>query len=132
MNYASQLGQPLYGHLTPEGWPDDADAWMNTGAVLNRINFGSNVAAGRVPGIAIAKWPLALRLKSAPLAMQADSISAALLQGELSPDTHMVLTTGSNPLAERAGVSPAGAMRGAPSFTELIGLALGAPEFQRH
>jgi uncharacterized protein (DUF1800 family) len=132
VNYASQLGQALYGHLTPEGWPDDADAWMNTGAVLNRINFGSNVAAGRVTGIAIATWPLALRLKGAPLLMQADSISAALLQGELSPDTHMVLTTGSNPLAERAGVAAAGVMRGTPSFNELVGLALGAPEFQRH
>jgi hypothetical protein len=64
--------------------------------------------------------------------MQADSISAALLQGELSPDTHMVLTTGSNPIAQRAGVSPVSAMRGAPSFNELVGLALGAPEFQRH
>ncbi|MEP6992195.1 MAG: DUF1800 domain-containing protein [bacterium] len=126
---AATLGQPLYGHLTPEGWPDEADAWMNTGAILSRINFGSNVAAGRVLGIA-GKWTPPSLPPGASLEQQVDAISAAILQGEMSPDTHRVLMSGSNPLAARAGmaVSPAGR---APTLTELLGLALGAPEFQR-
>jgi len=37
----ASLGQPMYGHLTPEGWPDRGDAWMNSGAILNRINSTS-------------------------------------------------------------------------------------------
>ena len=127
---AATLGQPLYGHLTPDGWPDDADAWMNTGSVLSRINFGSNVAAGRIFGIAAAKWTPPSLAPGATLEQQVDAISAAILQGEMSADTHRVLMSGSNPLAERAGMpaSPAGRL---PTLTELLGLALGAPEFQR-
>ncbi len=131
IQYAAQLGQQLYGHLTPDGWPDVADAWMNTGAVLNRINFGANVAAGRIVGIAVNKWPPAMTLKGVPQATMADSVAAVLLQGEMSPDTHAVLRSGTNPIAERAGQS-AMVAKGAPSLAELIGLALGAPEFQRH
>ena len=127
----AQLGQPLYGHLTPDGWPDVAESWMNTGAVLARINFGSNVAAGRVPGITLATWGPAARVRDASLAEQVDAIGAALLQGEMSPDTHSVLMTGSNPLAARAGMAGGSAVRGSPTLIELIGLALGAPEFQR-
>lgn len=131
IQYAAQLGQQLYGHLTPDGWPDVADAWMNTGAVLNRINFGGNVAAGRVAGIVVNKWPPVTALKGAPQATIVDSVAAALLQGEVSPDTHAVLRSGSNPLVELAG-QPVMATKGTPTLAELIGLALGAPEFQRH
>ena len=127
---AATLGQPLYGHLTPDGWPDEADAWMNTGAVLSRINFGSNVAAGRVFGINAGKWTPPSLAAGASLEQQVDAISAAILQGEMSADTHRVLMSGSNPLAARAGTAalPAGRL---PTLTELLGLALGAPEFQR-
>jgi uncharacterized protein (DUF1800 family) len=127
---AATLGQPLYGHLTPDGWPDEAEAWMNTGAILSRINFGSNVAAGRVFGITAGKWTPPSLTAGASLEQQVDAINAAILQGEMSADTHRVLMSGSNPLAARAGMAASPAGR-APTLTELLGLALGAPEFQR-
>ena len=46
----AQLGQPIFGHQAPNGWPETGDAWMNTGAILNRINFGLALAAGRRAG----------------------------------------------------------------------------------
>lgn len=122
---ASQLGQPLYGHLTPEGWPDAADAWMNTGALLARINFGFNAAAGRLPGISLKAWPPSAVLQHAPVSDVVDGLSAELFGGEMSPDTRAILVTGENPLAPREKVV-------APGYPELVGLALGAPEFQRH
>ena len=124
---AATLGQPLYGHLTPDGWPDDADSWMNTGSVLARINFGSDVAAGRVAGIPASRLTPTSLMSGASREEQVDAVAAAILQGEMSPDTHQVLMAGANPLAGSAG----GRNR-APTFAELIGLALGAPEFQRH
>ena len=89
------------------------------------------MAAGRIPGITLATWGPAARVRDASLAEQVDAIGAALLQGEMSPDTHSVLMTGSNPLAARAGMAANNAVRGSPTLAELIGLALGAPEFQR-
>ena len=47
----AQLGQPIFGRQTPDGWPDRSDAWLNSGAIMNRVNFGLRVAAGQVPGV---------------------------------------------------------------------------------
>ena len=33
------LGMPLYMCQPPTGYADRADAWVNTGALLNRMNF---------------------------------------------------------------------------------------------
>ncbi|HJQ24705.1 MAG TPA: DUF1800 domain-containing protein, partial [Blastocatellia bacterium] len=38
------LGQPIFGHQAPNGWPETGESWMNTGAILNRINFGMAAA----------------------------------------------------------------------------------------
>ena len=128
---AAQLGQPIFGHLTPEGWPDLAEEWMNTGAVLARINFGSSVATGRVPNLPVTRWPFDPSLRTAPLAEQVNVIGSTLLLGAMSPDTHDVLMSGVNPIAARSGGADAMPAMGRPSFTELVGLAIGSPEFQR-
>jgi uncharacterized protein (DUF1800 family) len=33
------LGQPLYGHQTPDGWPERSTEWLSAGAVADRVNF---------------------------------------------------------------------------------------------
>lgn len=47
----AQLGQPPFGRQTPDGWPDRAEEWLSSGAMVNRVNFTLAVAARRVPGI---------------------------------------------------------------------------------
>jgi uncharacterized protein (DUF1800 family) len=47
----TRLGQPTFGRQTPDGWPDRAEEWMNTGAMINRVNFGLALASGQVPGV---------------------------------------------------------------------------------
>ena len=46
-----QLGMPLYGCQPPTGYSDRADAWVNTGALLNRMNFSLALASGRLRGL---------------------------------------------------------------------------------
>jgi uncharacterized protein (DUF1800 family) len=51
-----QLGMPLYQCQPPTGYKDTADAWINTGALVNRMNFalqlaGTSVARGRHGGL---------------------------------------------------------------------------------
>ena len=55
VQFVSKLGEPIFGHLTPEGYPEYGTEWMNTGAILNRINFGLAAAGGRVPGIKVKR-----------------------------------------------------------------------------
>jgi len=51
VDWISRMGQPLYAYQAPTGFPDGADFWVNTGALLARMNFGLELAAGRVPGV---------------------------------------------------------------------------------
>ncbi|MCX5762609.1 MAG: DUF1800 domain-containing protein [Gemmatimonadetes bacterium] len=157
------LGQPLFGHQTPNGWPETADGWLGTGAILNRINFGLLLASGRVPGANPIAFPGLEAIRTAPRERQVDAVVSAFLGGDVSSVTRSVLLTGKNPLLEQQGAlesappppdplmasdiprdppSVRQAQRPAPARTagqlppltglpQLIGLALGSPEFQR-
>jgi len=55
-NTLDRMGMPLYGCVPPTGYPMDAKAWVNTGALVNRMNFALNLAANKLGGIETA-WP---------------------------------------------------------------------------
>jgi uncharacterized protein (DUF1800 family) len=48
-----QLGMPLYQCQPPTGYKDTADAWVNTGALVARMNVGLALASGRLRGVTI-------------------------------------------------------------------------------
>lgn len=50
-DWVRRMGQPLYAYQAPTGYPDRATAWVNTGSLLTRMNFGLQVASGQVPGV---------------------------------------------------------------------------------
>lgn len=125
------LGQPIYGRQTPDGWPDVAEEWMGTGAILNRINFGMLVGANRLPGARATAWPGAEALVTADRAAQVDAVIAVFLGGRVSPETREILISGRNPLAGDAppeGERPIPPLQG---LAQVVGLAIGSPEFQR-
>jgi uncharacterized protein (DUF1800 family) len=161
----ARLGQPIFGHQAPNGWPETSDPWMNTGAILNRINFGMAAAASRIPGASLDRWPETARLRNASRTEQVTGVVTSLLGGQVSPQTREILTTGVHPLVAQAAadssafavvadtaMSPDNSMAGAgepprrrqrgaqqgftniPELTglaQVVGLALGSPEFQR-
>jgi uncharacterized protein (DUF1800 family) len=168
----ARLGQPIFGRQTPDGWPDRGDAWMNTGAILNRINFGLSLAAGQVPDAPLNNWPDYASLSTQPRARQVDGVIKSMLGGQASTETRQVLMSGENPMLSKAandvngmailddsastmmggrggqkpikGEQGKGFPRGRgaqiPGFgrpvnlqglSQVVGLALGAPEFQR-
>ncbi|HEY2376538.1 MAG TPA: DUF1800 domain-containing protein [Gemmatimonadaceae bacterium] len=167
----ARLGQPIFGRQTPDGWPDRGDAWMNTGAILNRINFGLALAAGRVPGATLTTWPYASSLRGESRSAQVDGVIKSILGGQSSPETRSILMSGENPLvgklatADSSGsdimdnpmsddmanerprqAGKAVAKNGRPrpnaasplnrpvnleGLAQVVGLALGSPEFQR-
>lgn len=52
-NWITRMGQRLYSYAAPTGYPDRANFWINTGSLLNRMNFGIAFAAGRIPGVKV-------------------------------------------------------------------------------
>ena len=124
----ARLGEPVFGHQAPDGYPETGDAWMNAGAILERINFGLALGRGVLPGVSLPRFARVEGLDTLPPAMRVDGVVRAILGGEASPDTRRILESGTNPLLGDA--SPAGAPRPRTLITALS-LALGAPEFQR-
>jgi len=53
IEWIGRIGEPLYAYQAPTGYPDRAEAWVNTGSLLNRMNFGLQLAAGRVRGVQV-------------------------------------------------------------------------------
>jgi uncharacterized protein (DUF1800 family) len=158
------LGQPIFGHQAPNGWPETGEEWMNSGAILNRINFGLALAGGRLPNASVARWSEGQRLLGESRDQQVDAVVNAFLGGHVSPDTREVLLNGENPLVAKLGASAgdssrtvgeAPTMQGAAAspvaagrrggggagglgrpvqlsgLAQVVGLAIGAPEFQR-
>ncbi len=138
----ARMGEPIFGHQAPDGYPETSESWMNTGAILNRINFGLAVAAQRVPGATLDRWPESAALMTARRAVQVDAVVTSILGGDASPDTRAILLSGEHPLLA-SGDAPAGMQGGAADpgslgpaarvqgLAQVVGLALGAPEFQR-
>ncbi|MBH8576204.1 DUF1800 domain-containing protein [Nostocaceae cyanobacterium CENA369] len=45
-NILQQLGMPLYGYQTPEGYKNTQQAWLNPEAMNRRISFATAIASG--------------------------------------------------------------------------------------
>jgi uncharacterized protein (DUF1800 family) len=52
-SWANKMGQKMYAYQAPTGFPDRGQYWINTGALLNRMNFGLALASQRIPGVRI-------------------------------------------------------------------------------
>jgi uncharacterized protein (DUF1800 family) len=102
-----QIGEPLYGAQPPTGYSDKADAWVNTGALLNRLNFALSLAANTIPGLhsgVIALVPSD--------AAAVDTLAIALTGGNLTDETRNTIKDNTQ-------------------MPVIAGLILGSPEFQR-
>lgn len=49
--WINKMGQKLYNYQAPTGFPDRGQYWINTGSLLNRMNFGLALSTGKIPGI---------------------------------------------------------------------------------
>lgn len=49
----ARLGQPLYRKQEPTGYPNTSSDWMNSAALVARMNFASALAENRIPGVQV-------------------------------------------------------------------------------
>jgi uncharacterized protein (DUF1800 family) len=147
----NKLGEVPYGYQAPTGYPDTAEDWVNTGALLERLNFAVAVASNRIPGTTIDLKKFASKDKAQIL----DKAVASILDGEISPVTKGTLMKQiEQPLPEvKAGSEVDQNMdvpnmrdgqqgrpnrqarllepSGDPEVFKVVSLVLGTPEFQR-
>jgi uncharacterized protein (DUF1800 family) len=49
--WLNRMGQKIYYYPAPTGFPDRGQHWINSGSLLNRVNFGLALANGNIPGV---------------------------------------------------------------------------------
>ena len=112
--WIARMGEPLYGFQTPNGYSDTAESWVNTGGLLERMNFGLALAGNRVQGTRVDLSKFNSTDKNQAKVM--DESLKTILAGEISATTRETL------LKQLDQSDP---------VTKVVGLILGTPEFQR-
>jgi uncharacterized protein (DUF1800 family) len=100
-----ELGMPLYFCQPPTGYKDTAEAWVNTGALINRMNFAVALAANTFRGVVVSD-PFPDGSQDAETAVD------VFLNGDASDTTRATIQR-------------------ATTAAQVVALAIGSPEFQR-
>ncbi len=120
----ARMGQPMFQYEAPTGFPDRAATWINSGALLARINFAMQLAASRVPGTQVDLKPF--EAEEVALDRLLDEMSVRLTGGTLSPATRKAILDQLANSTDRAA-----RMDTNREAATLAGLVLASPEFQR-
>src|SRR5216110_1959016 len=102
----ARLGEPLYLHVAPDGYPERDAAWVNSGALLDRMNAAVALAAGRLPGVVVSIDSIVPA--SADPAQLIAAVNAQILGGTMSENTKAVIRrqiSDSDPLQARCLIS---------------------------
>ncbi len=153
--WIGRMGEPLYGYQAPTGYPDKAEYWVSTGALLERLNFALALSSNRIPGTRVDLSRFVGEEATSSRAVNqeriVDQFLGLVLQGDISPKSKAVLL---KQLSDQASApitaTPAdetvnvrnvraaqrekrddGATVGNPEVTRIAALVLGSPEFQR-
>jgi len=129
VQWTNRIGQPLYQCEPPTGYSNKADAWVNTGALLNRMNFSLALTGNRLRGTQVnMETLLGDRAATDPHATLNRAVQA-LLGGQLSQQTRETLEKQlADPQILQASLDdPLKQVNAAM----IAGLVLGSPEFQR-
>jgi len=114
----SDLGEPLYGKVEPNGYPLTGDAWLGTADLLGRLSFASALVAGQVPGVKVntAQWD----------GKDNVAIARELLGRDATPETL-------GAIAARIAPKPAfeALMSGPREINWVAAVIIGSPEFNR-
>ncbi|MBX7172439.1 MAG: DUF1800 domain-containing protein [Pyrinomonadaceae bacterium] len=156
----AKMGEQLYNWIAPTGYPDTAEDWVNTGALLERMNFAVALASNRIPGTKVDLSKLANNTGDKTKIL--DNYLAVMLHNEVSEATKSsllkqldqplpeVTMNNNNSMAmENASMQRPNAQGGQPpqrgqgqpgrllppsgnpELFKVVGLILGSPEFQR-
>ncbi len=111
----TKLGEPLYRKQEPTGYSNSSEEWINSAALVARMNFAVALAANRMPGVKVDAGRFGAE-------QDTQAIAKSLLQADLSDQAQgaveKALATSTDPAA-------------VPRALVIAGLTLGSPDFQR-
>jgi uncharacterized protein (DUF1800 family) len=127
LRHLASMGEPLYRASAPTGFPEVAGPWVNSGALVARLNFGLELVSGRLPGARVSLDTLAL--PQAPTAEGwVEVLGRALLGTAPSAETRATILAA---LSKKKEAASAEGEAGPVDIPLIAGLLLGSPEFQK-
>jgi len=127
--WVGRMGEPLFLCQPPTGYSDKAETWVNTGALLNRLNFALAFASGHLAGTNVELAPMFGEDASKDPEMALARSLDLFLGGQVEPQTRQTLEARlGDPQVLQAQLDDP-----VKQVNEglLSGLVLGTPEFQR-
>lgn len=129
VQWVGRIGEPLYQCQPPTGYADKAEAWVNTGALLNRLNFSLALTGNKIRG---ARTDVNALMGLDASAEPKDALERGVqvfLGGQAGPTTVQTLEKQlENPQVVQAKLDdPIKQV----DLGVVAGLVMGAPEFQR-
>ena len=155
LNWIAKMGQPIFGHITPEGYPDQSDEWLSSGGLLIRFNFANALVTNKIKGTQIDAAKILGNVAANDSPAVVAKLTDMVLANEISPRTKEAIakiadkppaapdkpaTASKNPAPNSAMSAnsvaqvkppPAAVPKTPDSVAELMTLMLGSPEFQR-
>src|SRR6266404_699057 len=129
VQWSGRIGEPLYQCQPPTGYADKAEAWVNTGALLNRLNYSLALAGNKMRGTRTDVTSLLGMDSSADAKVALDRAVQVFLGGQAGPTTVETLEKQlDNPQVLQAKLDDP---QKQVDLGVVAGLVLGAPEFQR-
>jgi uncharacterized protein (DUF1800 family) len=116
----SDLGQPLYGRQTPDGYSMLSTPWINSAALLERMNFSLALAGNRLSKGVTVDWLSQLGATSLQQPEEQErQIENLVLHGQISDKTRGLI------LQQLASVAPPSPQQ--PGSAQPIAISGGAP-----
>jgi len=125
----NRMGMPLYAMQPPTGYSMKAEAWVNSSALLNRMNFALQLASGKLPGTSLDPQALIPGPEPADSSAALAALEKSILAGDVSSQTHAVMQKQlGDPQISQRRLDDADKK---PNYGAIAGLIMGSPEFQR-
>ncbi|HTA25682.1 MAG TPA: DUF1800 domain-containing protein [Terriglobales bacterium] len=129
------MGMPAYGAQPPTGYSMKASTWVNSSALLERMNFALALTAGKLRGVQVNSATMTSQNQAGESGTAVDpSVTLAdleidLLHGDVSTQTHDTIAARlQDPLISQRRLDDPSR---APNIAAIAGLLLGSPEFQK-
>jgi uncharacterized protein (DUF1800 family) len=127
----NKMGMQLYGMQPPTGYSTNAAVWVNSSALLDRMNFGLALSSNHLQGVTFDLGKLTTvgdgGGPETDMYLLLATLEQALLAGDVSKTTHETIEQQFSTSAAPQANGPAHP----PGSNSIVGLLLGSPEFQR-
>ncbi|MHB1177984.1 MAG: DUF1800 family protein, partial [Daejeonella sp.] len=167
-NWIAKMGQKIYYYQAPTGFPDQGQYWINTGSLLNRMNFGLALSSQGIPGVRVnlpalnkdrepesseaalvtyAKMiiperdlgPTIARLRpmmndpqlQAKVEEAASKRDSSESRADMAEDQAMIAPDDPQAKGKVKNTSPVQGSAANSMLSQVVGIILGSPEFQR-